>query len=68
MKLNLSFSVGGVAGLYSLKAHTLHYILFMSPSRDVLAEAQLEVKLSDIAEGKVLIVKWRGKPVFIYHR
>ncbi|XP_011865243.1 PREDICTED: cytochrome b-c1 complex subunit Rieske, mitochondrial-like, partial [Vollenhovia emeryi] len=60
--------VGCVAGLYSFKAHLLHYVLFMSPSRDVLAEAQLEVKLNGIPEGKVLIVKWRGKPVFIYHR
>jgi len=40
----------------------------MSPSRDIVAEAQLEVKLNDIPEGKVSVVKWRGKPVFIYHR
>ncbi|XP_067205437.1 cytochrome b-c1 complex subunit Rieske, mitochondrial-like [Linepithema humile] len=59
---------GGVAGLYAFKAHMLHYIFFMSPSRDVLSEAQLEVKLSDIPEGKVSVVKWRGKPVFVYHR
>lgn len=62
------FSVGSVAGLYGLKAHTLHYVLFMLPSRVTLAEAQTEVKLNNIPEGKVLIVKWRGKPVFIYHR
>ncbi|XP_011147434.1 cytochrome b-c1 complex subunit Rieske, mitochondrial [Harpegnathos saltator] len=60
--------VGGVAGLYSLKSHALHYILFLSPSRDMLAESQLEVKLQNISEGHVAIVKWRGKPVFIYHR
>lgn len=59
---------GGVAGLYTFKSHLLHYVLFLSPSRDVLAEAQLEVKIGDIPEGKVLVVKWRGKPVFIYHR
>lgn len=68
MKLKLTLSVGSVAGLYGLKAHTLHYIYFLSPSRDVLAEAQLEVKLSAIPEGQVAIVKWRGKPVFVYHR
>lgn len=68
MRLNLILSVGGVAGLYSLKACTLHYILCLSPSRDVLAEAQLEVKLDGISEGHVAIVKWRGKPIFIYHR
>lgn len=59
---------GGVAGLYTFKSHLLHYVLFLSPSRDILAEAQLEVKIGDIPEGKVLVVKWRGKPVFIYHR
>ncbi|XP_070164550.1 cytochrome b-c1 complex subunit Rieske, mitochondrial [Polyergus mexicanus] len=59
---------GGVAALYTFKAHLLHYVLFLSPSRDILAEAQLEVKLDNIPEGKVSVVKWRGKPVFIYHR
>ncbi|KAL6266518.1 hypothetical protein P5V15_003366 [Pogonomyrmex californicus] len=67
LKSMVSF-VGCVAGLYAFKAHLLHYVLFMSPSRDILAEAQLEVNLSNIPEGKVLVVKWRGKPVFIYHR
>lgn len=57
-----------VAGLYVFKSHLIHYVLFLAPSRDVLAEAQLEVKLNNIPEGKVSIVKWRGKPVFIYHR
>ncbi|XP_019882920.1 cytochrome b-c1 complex subunit Rieske, mitochondrial [Camponotus floridanus] len=59
---------GWVAGLYAFKSHLLHYVFFLSPSRDILAEAQLEVKLDNIPEGKVSIVKWRGKPVFIYHR
>lgn len=68
VRLNLMLSVGGVAGLYSLKSHAMHYILYVSPSRDILAEAQLEVKLRDISEGHVAIVKWRGRPVFIYHR
>lgn len=62
------FSVGCVAGLYSFKSHLLHYVYFFLPSRDIVAEAQLEVKLNGIPEGKVLIVKWRGKPVFVYHR
>lgn len=64
----MTFSAGGVAALYAFKAHLLHHVLFLSPSRDILAEAQLEVKLDNIPEGKVSIIKWRGKPVFIYHR
>ena len=40
----------------------------MSASADVLALAKIEVKLSDIPEGKNLTLKWRGKPLFIRHR
>ena len=40
----------------------------MSASKDVLALANLEVDVSDIAEGSTVTVKWRGKPVFIRHR
>jgi ubiquinol-cytochrome c reductase iron-sulfur subunit len=56
----------------------------MSASADVLAMAKVEVDLSTIPEGKnvrttlhitmlrywweQVIVKWRGKPVFIRHR
>ncbi|KAK2583897.1 hypothetical protein KPH14_001168 [Odynerus spinipes] len=60
--------VAGVAGMYGLKAHMLHYILFLAPSRDTLAMAQTEASLSNIPMGKVSVIKWRGKPVFIYHR
>jgi len=34
----------------------------------VLALAKVEVDMSNIPEGKNLIIKWRGKPVFIRHR
>ncbi|GKT93416.1 cytochrome B-C1 complex subunit Rieske [Colletotrichum tofieldiae] len=43
----------------------------MSASADVLAMAKVEVDLSTIPEGKngrQVIIKWRGKPVFIRHR
>ncbi|ODQ82004.1 hypothetical protein BABINDRAFT_179505 [Babjeviella inositovora NRRL Y-12698] len=40
----------------------------MSASADVLAMAKVEVKLNAIPEGKNVIVKWQGKPVFIRHR
>ncbi|XP_076245996.1 cytochrome b-c1 complex subunit Rieske, mitochondrial [Calliopsis andreniformis] len=60
--------VAGVAGLYATKSHLVQCVLFMSPSRDVLAEAQIEINLQDITVGKVSVLKWRGKPVFVYHR
>lgn len=40
----------------------------MSASADVLAMAKVEVDLSAIPEGRNVIIKWRGKPVFIRHR
>ena len=39
-----------------------------SPGRDVLALAKVEVNLRDIPAGKNVVIKWRGKPVFVKHR
>ncbi|NXV80218.1 UCRI protein, partial [Atlantisia rogersi] len=35
---------------------------------DVLALSKIEIKLSDIPEGKNVAFKWRGKPLFVRHR
>lgn len=40
----------------------------MSASADVLAMAKIEVKLDSIPEGKSVVFKWRGKPLFVRHR
>lgn len=40
----------------------------MNPDATTLAAATAEVDISAIAEGQVVTVKWRGKPVFISHR
>ena len=40
----------------------------MNPSADVLALASLEIDLSDLKPGNAMIVKWRGKPVFVRSR
>ena len=47
--------------------HT-EFLVNMSASADVLAMAKVEVDLASIPEGKNVIIKWRGKPVFIRHR
>jgi len=44
------------------------FLVNMSASADVLAMAKVEVDLGDIPEGKNVLIKWRGKPVFIRHR
>jgi ubiquinol-cytochrome c reductase iron-sulfur subunit len=40
----------------------------MSASKDVLALASVEVDLSQVEVGQQIVVKWRGKPLFIRHR
>ena len=61
---------GGLAvgGAYCGKAIVGTFVDSLNPSADVLALAKIEVKLSDIPEGKNMTFKWRGKPLFIRHR
>jgi ubiquinol-cytochrome c reductase iron-sulfur subunit len=47
-------------------AHSL--ISSWSASKDVLAMAKIEVNLNDIPAGKNVVLKWRGKPLFVKHR
>ncbi|KAJ1343680.1 cytochrome b-c1 complex subunit Rieske, mitochondrial [Batrachochytrium salamandrivorans] len=44
------------------------YLLNLSASADVLALAKVELDLSAIPEGKNVVLKWRGKPIFVRHR
>ncbi|CAG8518173.1 1216_t:CDS:2 [Scutellospora calospora] len=44
------------------------FLVNMSASADILALAKVEVDLTKIPEGKNVVIKWRGKPVFIRHR
>lgn len=59
---------GAVVGTYAAKTLVGEFVSSMSASADVLALAKIEVKLSDIPEGKSVTFKWRGKPLFIRHR
>ncbi|XP_051953145.1 cytochrome b-c1 complex subunit Rieske, mitochondrial-like [Xyrauchen texanus] len=57
-----------VLGVYSAKTVVTQFISSMSASADVLALSKIEIKLSDIPEGKNMTFKWRGKPLFVRHR
>ena len=57
-----------MAGAYTAKSLVNTFVSSMSPSADVLALAKIEINLSDIPEGKNMVFKWRGKPLFIRHR
>ncbi|EXJ78622.1 ubiquinol-cytochrome c reductase iron-sulfur subunit [Capronia coronata CBS 617.96] len=64
------FMVGtmGLLSAAGAKATVQDFLVNMSASADVLAQAKVEVDLAAIPEGKNVIIKWRGKPVFIRHR
>lgn len=61
----------GSFGLFSsagAKSTVETFISSMSASADILAMSKVEVDLAAIPEGKNVVVKWQGKPVFIRHR
>lgn len=60
--------VGAVAGVYTGKGLVQGMVGSLSISADVLAMAKIEVNLKDIPEGKNMVFKWRGKPLFVRHR
>ncbi|XP_003227076.1 cytochrome b-c1 complex subunit Rieske, mitochondrial [Anolis carolinensis] len=57
-----------VATAYVAKNVVTQFVSSMSASADVLAMSKIEIKLSDIPEGKNMAFKWRGKPLFVRHR
>ncbi|CAF9929403.1 MAG: hsp70 nucleotide exchange factor fes1 [Gomphillus americanus] len=63
----LAGTFGGLAAV-GAKSTVQDFLVNMSASADVLAQAKVEIDLTQIPEGKNIIVKWRGKPVFIRHR
>ncbi|KAF2279060.1 ubiquinol-cytochrome c r [Westerdykella ornata] len=69
-KLFQYFMVGTMGALSAMgaKATVQDFLVNMSASADVLAQAKVEIDLAAIPEGKNVIIKWRGKPVFIRHR
>jgi ubiquinol-cytochrome c reductase iron-sulfur subunit len=68
---NITYFMVGSMGLLSAagaKSTVEAFLSSMAASADVLAMAKVEIKLGAIPEGKNVIVKWQGKPVFIRHR
>jgi len=46
----------------------IKFLSAMNPAADVLALASLEVDISNLSAGNCMVVKWRGKPVFVRAR
>lgn len=59
---------GGIVGANIVKNLVVDFVQTLSASADVLALAKIEVDLNTIPVGKNLVLKWRGKPLFIRHR
>jgi len=68
---NFTYAMTGSMGVittYGAMKTVSTFLGYLSASRDVLAMAKIEIKLSDIPAGKNMTFKWRGKPLFIRHR
>jgi ubiquinol-cytochrome c reductase iron-sulfur subunit len=58
----------GVVGALATKSTLMNFLSTLSASGEVLAMAQVEIDLSAIPEGRSMVFKWRGKPIFVRHR
>lgn len=65
---NFLIKLSSVVGGAGVAATCVPFVASMNPSSDVLAKAETEVDLSDIAPGAMRTVAWQGKPVFILRR
>lgn len=61
-------AAGAMGATYCAKTLVTQFVMTLSASADVLALAKIEIKLSEIPEGKNVTFKWRGKPLFVRHR
>jgi len=70
--LNFQYALTGLTiggSGYIIINSVLAALNFLAPDRQTLsALGNVEVKIGDIPEGKNLVFKWQGKPVFVRHR
>ena len=58
----------GAASAVAIGAVAWPFIAQMNPDASTLALFSTELDINAIAEGQIVTVKWRGKPVFVRHR
>ncbi|XP_060590213.1 cytochrome b-c1 complex subunit Rieske, mitochondrial-like [Ruditapes philippinarum] len=59
---------GALGGIYMGKTIVERVVTSLATTKDVLALSKVEINLSEIPEGKNMVFKWRGKPLFVRHR
>jgi ubiquinol-cytochrome c reductase iron-sulfur subunit len=60
--------VAGAAAVGAVVGLAWPLIDQMNPAGDTLALASIEFDLSKVVEGQQVVVKWRGKPLFVRYR
>ena len=55
-------------GASAARLLVIKFLAALNPAADVLALASLEVDVSKLEPGNCMVVKWRGKPVFVRAR
>lgn len=68
---NFSYFMIGTFGLLTAvtaRSTVQDFLTTMSASKDVMAMAKVEFDLANVPLGKNVVIKWRGKPVFVRHR
>ena len=58
----------GAAGAVGVAAAAWPFIHQMNPDASTLALSTIEVDISSLEVGRSMVVKWRGKPIFIRNR
>lgn len=58
----------GAMGAVGAAALVWPFVSQLQPDASVLALSSTEVDLTQIQEGQIVTVKWRGKPVFVWNR
>ena len=62
------FIATGAVGAVGVGAVVWPLINQMNPDASTLALASTEVDIGKVEVGQILVVKWRGNPVFVRHR
>jgi ubiquinol-cytochrome c reductase iron-sulfur subunit len=62
------YIAAGAGAIGAAAAIAIPLVGQMNPAADTLALASIEVDVAKVAEGQQVVVKWRGKPLFIRYR
>ncbi|MDX8393422.1 MAG: ubiquinol-cytochrome c reductase iron-sulfur subunit [Mariprofundales bacterium] len=67
-KRNFLYLLAGGLGGVAAAATALPFLGSMLPAADTLAASTTEFDVATVALGQMVVIAWRGKPVFIVHR